>query len=164
MPDGSVEAADANVDPDFVDVPVLVDEPAEVFADPVPGPLADEPDDFEDVPVLVDEPAEVFADPVPGPLADEPDDFEDVPVLVDEPAEVFADPVPGPLADEPDEFDDDPPGAGAAQAIPPPVKTAAPTPNATARPPIRPIYLEALSLEIAMEWPIGPQPFARIYG
>jgi hypothetical protein len=135
MPDGSVEAADANVDPDFVDVPVLVDEPAEVFADPVPGPLADEPDDFEDVPVLVDEPAEVFADPVPGPLADEPD-----------------------------EFDDDPPGAGAAQAIPPPVKTAAPTPNATARPPIRPIYLEALSLEIAMEWPIGPQPFARIYG
>jgi hypothetical protein len=48
---------DADVDPDPVDVPVLVDEPAEVFADPEPVPPADEPDEFE-----VD-PADVEDDP-----------------------------------------------------------------------------------------------------
>jgi hypothetical protein len=58
---------------------------------------------------------------------------------------VFADPepdalpVPEPLVDEPDESEE----AGWAQAIPQFVKTAAPTPKATASPPIRPIYLEA---------------------
>ena len=35
------------VDPDPVDVLVLVEEPAEVFADPEPEPLAGEPDEFE---------------------------------------------------------------------------------------------------------------------
>ena len=39
----------------------------------------------------------------------------------------------------PDEFDE----AGAATATPQPMRAAAPTPSATASPPIRPIYLEA---------------------
>jgi hypothetical protein len=38
---------DVDVDPDPVDVPVLVDDPAEVLADPEPVALADEPDEFE---------------------------------------------------------------------------------------------------------------------
>jgi len=46
---------------------------------------------------------------------------------------------PEPLADETDESWE----SGPAQAIPLPVKSAAPTPNATASPPTRPIYLEA---------------------
>src|SRR6185312_1623947 len=45
----------------------------------------------------------------------------------------------GPLVDETDESWE----SGPAQAIPLPVNNAAPTPKATASPPIRPIYLEA---------------------
>jgi hypothetical protein len=47
--------------------------------------------------------------------------------------------IPEPLADETDESWE----SGSAQAIPLPVKSAAPTPNATASPPTRPIYLKA---------------------
>jgi hypothetical protein len=87
--------------------------------------------------------ADVVA-PVEGEAALDPDPVE-VCVLVAEPFGVFADPepdsplVPEPLEDEPDEFEE----AGWAQAIPQLVKTAAPTPKATASPPIRPTYLEA---------------------
>jgi pyruvate/2-oxoglutarate dehydrogenase complex dihydrolipoamide acyltransferase (E2) component len=108
--------------------PVDVDE--DVEPDPVDVAPVDVDEDVEpdpvDVPVPVDEPAEVFADPEPEPLADDPDD-----------------------PDDPDDVEDDPPDAGAAQATPPPVKTAAPTPSATASPPIRPIYREA---PIASSW------------
>src|SRR5215208_5010448 len=80
---------------------------------------------FEGPAVVVLDP-EAAAVPVPEPLAEEPDEPDALPV-------------PAPLADEPDESEE----AGWAQAMPLPVKTAAPTPRATARPPIRPIYLEA---------------------
>src|ERR1700737_2937957 len=46
---------DPAVDPDPVDVPVLVEEPAEVVADPEPEPLADESDEFEVDPDDVDD-------------------------------------------------------------------------------------------------------------
>jgi hypothetical protein len=46
---------DAAVDPDPVDVPVLVEEPAEVVADPEPEPLADESDEFKVDPDDVDD-------------------------------------------------------------------------------------------------------------
>jgi hypothetical protein len=49
-----------------------------------------------------------------------------------------APPARGPLVDEPDESWE----SASAQAIPLPVNSAAPTPNATASPPIRPTYLE----------------------
>jgi hypothetical protein len=82
--------------------------------------------------------------PVDVEAALDPDEVE-VCVLVAEPVGVFADLgadarlVPEPLADEPDESEE----AGWAQATPQFVKTAAPTPKATASPPIRPIYLAA---------------------
>ncbi|MDH6246989.1 hypothetical protein [Mycobacterium sp. OTB74] len=86
----------------------------------------------------------LFAPPVP---TSTPGAAEDV---APADADVDPDPDPEPLPDEPDELEvdpddveDDPPEAGAPQATPLPVKTAAPTPSATASPPIRPIYSEA---------------------
>jgi hypothetical protein len=86
---------------------------------------------------------------VPTPTLDEVDAFGPVgvevvddPEAVDEPAPLEASglvPVPELPADEVDELEE----AGAATATPQPMKAAAPTPSATASPPIRPIYLAA---------------------
>jgi hypothetical protein len=72
-------------------------------------------------------------DPGPADVAD--------PELLDEPAVSEGpdlSPVVAPPWDESDGFED----AGSAHATPWPVNTAAPTPRATASPPIRPMYLE----------------------
>jgi hypothetical protein len=62
---------------------------------------------------------------------------------LDDPLLVAPLPADAALDDESDPEDEDSPDAVSADATPYPVKTAAPTPRATASPPTRPIYLEA---------------------
>jgi hypothetical protein len=114
------------------------------------------------VPAVVDAPELVCAPPVlavtPAPFLGEllsDADPDEVAPLDDDPARACGDlevvdpllaaPLPADVEpdDESDPDDEDPSDVGSADAIPCPVKTAAPTPKATASPPTRPIYLEA---------------------